>query len=46
MKHFLLLFSLACAAIQLGGPSQADGHGFAGARFFRDPYHRRSICRG
>ena len=34
MKHFLLLFSLACAAIQLGAPSRADGHGFAGARFF------------
>ena len=34
MKHLLLLFSLACAAIQLGAPSRADGHGFAGARFF------------
>ena len=34
MKHLLLLFSLACAVIQLGAPSRADGHGFAGARFF------------
>jgi len=34
MKHFLLLLSLAYAAIQLGAPSRADGHGFAGARFF------------
>src|SRR5262245_19081265 len=34
MKHLILLFSLACAAIQLGAASQADGHGFAGPRFF------------
>ena len=34
MKHLVLLFSLACAAIQLGAASRADGHGFAGARFF------------
>ena len=34
MKHFLLLFWLACAAIQFGAASRADGHGFAGARFF------------
>ena len=34
MKHLLLLFWLACAAIQLGAASRADGHGFAGPRFF------------
>lgn len=34
MKHSFLLFSLACAALQLGAPRRADGHGFAGARFF------------
>ena len=34
MKHFLLFFSLTCAAIQFGAPSRAHGHGFAGARFF------------
>ena len=34
MKHLILLFSLACTAIQLGTPGRADGHGFAGARFF------------
>ena len=34
MKRLLLLFWLACAAIQLSAPSQADGHGFARARFF------------
>ncbi len=34
MKHFLLLFPLACAGIQLGAVNRADGHGFAGARFF------------
>jgi hypothetical protein len=34
MKHLFLLFLLACAAIQLSAPSRADGHGFAGPRFF------------
>ena len=34
MKNLILLFLLACGAIQLGAPSHAYGHGFAGARFF------------
>jgi hypothetical protein len=34
MKHLVLLFWLGFAAIQLGTVSRADGHGFAGARFF------------
>ena len=34
MKHLLLLSWLVCAAIQFGVASRADGHGFAGARFF------------
>ena len=33
MKHLLLCW-LACAAIQLCAASRADGHGFAGPRFF------------
>jgi hypothetical protein len=34
MKRLLLLFWLAWVAGQLGTASRADGHGFAGARFF------------
>ncbi len=34
MKHLVLLLWLARAAIQLGTANRADGHGFAGARFF------------
>jgi hypothetical protein len=34
MKHLTSLFWLVCAACQLGAPSWAYGHGFAGPRFF------------
>ena len=34
MKHLVLFFSLACAAIELAAASRADAHGFAGSRFF------------
>jgi hypothetical protein len=34
MKHLVLLFSIVCAACELGVTSRAYGHGFAGARFF------------
>ena len=34
MKNLLLLFWLACAAVEFGTAGRADGHGFAGPRFF------------
>jgi hypothetical protein len=34
MKYLTFLFWLVCAACQLGAPSWAYGHGFAGPRFF------------
>src|SRR5258705_12370872 len=34
MKHLVLLLWLAWVAGQLGTATRADGHGFAGARFF------------
>src|SRR3989475_13112433 len=34
MKHFHLLFWLACVLCALGAAKRAYAHGFAGARFF------------
>jgi hypothetical protein len=34
MKHLTLLFWLVCAACELGATRRANGHGFAGPRFF------------